>query len=210
MYRHGVLNQLLPPTTPSVSNPAPAPPLKFGGVSRIAVAAMGTGDAPWQTYPEMSTRSHLINTRGWRRQRFWPMARRDAGSIPAAGLDRGTTTPAAKRSAAAPWLYSGLPSLFCFCFNILHAAPVICEMASRLRRKFFKFIVPLARWENLGFPGTDRSSVQTFPKPFETCKAIKLPMPTHLSNPVASARGPIDQQHVQPFQRFLDPNPRGG
>ena len=42
------------------------------------------------------------------------------------------TTPAAKRSAAAPWLYSGLPSLFCLCFNILHAAPVICERASGL------------------------------------------------------------------------------
>src|SRR4051812_24752479 len=110
MYRHGVLNQLLPPTTPSVSNPAPAPPLKFGGVSRIAVAAMGTGDAAWQTYP---------------------------------------------------------------------------EMRAKLRRRFFKFIVPLARWENLGFPGTDLSSVQTFSKTTETCK-VKLSSNAQITFPTRS------------------------
>src|SRR5688572_18973775 len=47
MYCHGVVRQLFPPTTPSVRSAAPAPALKPGCVSRIAVALIGAADATW-------------------------------------------------------------------------------------------------------------------------------------------------------------------
>jgi hypothetical protein len=49
---------------------------------------------------EKHARSHLINRRRWRGERFWPAARRDAGRIPAVGFNRGTTMQPAKRSTA--------------------------------------------------------------------------------------------------------------
>src|SRR5207302_841498 len=42
--------------------------------------------------------SRLTNRSRWRGQRFWLATRRDAGRIPAAGFNRGTTTWPAKRS----------------------------------------------------------------------------------------------------------------
>src|SRR5437016_6899994 len=44
--------------------------------------------------------SRLTNRSRWRGQRFWLATRRDAGRIPAAGFNRGTTTWPGKRSAA--------------------------------------------------------------------------------------------------------------
>ena len=42
-------------------------------------------------------RSHLINGSRWRGQRFWLATRRDAGRIPAAGFNRGTTNVASQK-----------------------------------------------------------------------------------------------------------------
>jgi hypothetical protein len=83
-------------------------------------------------------RSHRINRRGWRRQRFWLLARRDAERIPAAGLDRGTTTPAVKRSAAPSTAGRFSLVFLTLPMSVSYAAPGICEMASNLRPSEFQ------------------------------------------------------------------------
>jgi hypothetical protein len=74
-------------------------------------------------------RSHPINERGWRGERFWPAARRDAGRIPAAGCNRGTTTQPAKRSTALD-LFSEHMYPPSDKFKVPNAAAGIYEMAS--------------------------------------------------------------------------------
>jgi hypothetical protein len=77
----------------------------------------------------VNPRSHLINERGWRDERFWPAARRDAGRIPAAGCNRGTTTQPAKRSTALD-LFSEHMYPPSDKFKVPNAAAGIYEMAS--------------------------------------------------------------------------------
>src|SRR5580765_3364434 len=75
------------------------------------------------------SRRHLINRSRWRGAGFWPDARRDAGRIPAAGCARGTTTHPAKRAAALVYFFPIWP-VEVHNTKSLHAAAVICEMAS--------------------------------------------------------------------------------
>ena len=80
-------------------------------------------------------RSHLINGSGWRAQRFWPVTRRDAGRIPAAGFNRGATTSQAKRSRA-PAASLFLAAFPYVSFSHPNATAGIYEMASSKKETY--------------------------------------------------------------------------
>ena len=89
------------------------------------------------------SRGHLINGSKWRGQRFWLATRSDAGRIPAAGFNRGTTTWPGKRSAASVRTDFGTTILEDHRSRPIAAARIY-EMASKpksrtLRKKSFRW-----------------------------------------------------------------------